>query len=118
MKHTSKNKLFTTVAHSIKGRWQNFATDEILVFAPTEAPLDVSDLLIIKDGSVRTDYYLMGMKSNQEIYIVFGDETGISDATVKLITDDTMILQLANCNMLIFERKPDTSFADELIAGL
>ena len=118
MKYTSKNKLFQTVAKEIQGRWHNFLTDEILVFAPAEEPLDVNDLLIIKEGTVRADHYLMGISASHEIYMVLGDATGISDATVKVITKDTLILQLPNCNMLIFERRPDTDFADEIIAGL
>lgn len=118
MKYTSKHKLFKTVADGIQGRWHNFANDEILVFAPTEAPLDVNDLLIIKDGVVRTDHYLMGISASHEIYLVLGKEAGISDATIKVITHDMLILQLPNCNMLIFERRTDTSFADELIDKL
>ncbi len=118
MRDTSKEKLFHTVANGIQGRWHSFSSDEILVFAPAESPLEVSDLLIIKDGTARADHYLMGISASHEIYVVLGDATGISNATIKVITEDTLILQLPNCNMLIYERRPDTSFADEMIAGL
>ncbi len=118
MIHTPNKKLFATVANSIKGRWYNFATDEILVFSPTEAPLDVSDLLIIKDGVARSDHYLLGFCTTGEIYALMGDNKSIFNATVKVVNKDLLIMQQPDCKMLIYERRKDTSFADELIAAL
>ena len=119
MKYTSsKEELFRSVAHKLKGRWHNFMTDDILVFSPAKAPLDVSDLLLIKDGTARADYYLLGMSAEGEVYAVLGDNNGVSNAVIKVITHDTLILQLSNCNMMIYERRQSTDFADEVIAGL
>ena len=118
MRSEKSKKIFTTVANSIKGRWYNFATDEILIFSPAEAPLEVSDVLIIKDGVVRSDHYLLGYCATGEIYALIGDEKCISNATIKIITDDNLILQQPDCKMLIYERRKNTSFADDLIANL
>ncbi|MDQ2752463.1 MAG: hypothetical protein M3R72_05505 [Bacteroidota bacterium] len=118
MGHQKSKKLFTTVASGIQGRWYNFATDEILIFSPTEAPLEVSDVLIIKDGVAHSDHYLLGFCATGEIYALIGDERRISNATVKIITEDSLILQQPDCKMLIYERRKDTSFADDLIAAL
>ena len=118
MKPTSKKELFETVAYGIQGAWYNWNTNEILRFCPTEAPLEVSDLLITREGITHTDYYLMGMSTGDEVYMVRGNDKGVLNAVIKVITKDTLILQLPNGNIQIFERKLDTQFADELIAAL
>lgn len=118
MRNTQNNKLFTTVANTLQGRWYNFATDEVLVFSPAKEPLEANDVLIIKNGIARSDYYLLGFCPTGEIYALIGDSQYISNATIKIITEDSLIMQQPDCKMLIYERRKDTSFADNLIAGL
>lgn len=118
MRNTQNRKLFTQVANSLQGRWYNFANDEVLVFSPAKEPLEANDVLIIKDGIARTDYYLLGFCPTGEIYALIGDKPTISNATIKMITDDSLIMQQPDCKMLIYERRNDTRFADDLIASL
>ncbi len=118
MTYTLQLQLFQTVANEIQGKWHSTATDETLIFSPTAAPLDVSELRVIKDGVVHNDHYLMGISTNFEIYLVLGDAEEVSNAIVKVITKDKLILQLHNQHIRVYQRFANTQFADEVIAGL
>ncbi len=118
MRNLPGNQLFRSVATTISGKWHNFHTNEVLIFSPAEMPLDVCDITIIKDDQVHTDYYLLGVYPNQEVYILMGDNSGITGATIKVITNDTLIMQKPGREMMIYERRKDTSYADSIIAAL
>jgi hypothetical protein len=118
MRTTPNDFHFQTVANTIQGTWYNFSTDEILILSPADTPMDVCDMVVIRNGASYSDYYLLGVHSNHEIYMLMGDQKGIEKATIKVITNDTLILQKPDCNMIIYERRQDTSFADNIIAAL
>ncbi len=117
MPNQIQDNLFRAYANRIVGYWYNFLEKEFIILSLPKG-LETSASFIIKsDRSYEEATYSLHFHSDNEPYIVIKKPTETIEATIKILTGDTLLLQMDN-NLKIYERQVDYDFANQVIGSL
>lgn len=118
MKEKEKTRLFKMLAGRIVGQWHHHTKKESYTFSLCTAPDERTPVKIQKGNDRYNGYYTLTVDPQSGLFLVIEGLLMPFMANVAVLTHSILILQGANRELLIFQRRPDISFANRLIEAL
>ena len=118
MQEKTQHELFKIIANRIVGQWYDRYHNGSYTFSLCIDENDIAELIVSREKELYNALYTFFFCSNKSVKIRVEGVPKPYTAVIKMITDDTLILQRDNNQLDILQRKLDVVYANNIIEGL